>query len=278
MITDFHTHTFPDEMAHRVIGKLSSGANMKYYADGTVDGLRRSMEKAGIERSVIVPIATTAHQTETINQVAVKLNERCQADGIGIISFGSIHPDNANYKKILRNVVNDGIKGIKLHPLFQDAYFDDVRYMRIVEAAAENDLVVLTHAGYDISFPGMRHAAPEHILPVIKEIGYSKLVLAHLGGWCCWDDVECVLVGQNVYFDTSFAMNPVRSLDGNSTYHLSREQFSRIVRNHGADRILLGSDSPWTDQTESIELLQECGFDDSDVQKILSDNAEALLG
>ena len=40
-------------------------------------------------------------------------------------------------------------------------------------------------------------------------------------------------IGTDMYMDTSMGMN-----------YYSHDQFERIVKNHGADKILFGSDSP----------------------------------
>lgn len=42
------------------------------------------------------------------------------------------------------------------------------------------------------------------VLNVLNKVNPKKLVLAHMGGWNLWDEVEEKLVGKNVYFDTGF--------------------------------------------------------------------------
>ncbi|MBR1741781.1 MAG: amidohydrolase family protein, partial [Lachnospiraceae bacterium] len=208
MVIDFHVHTFPDKIAERALASLSEKSGTKYYLNGTVAALRTSMETAGIEASVLLPVATNEKQYRTINETAYRINEHTEETGI--LSFGGIHPKNENYREILRDLKNHGVKGIKLHPVYQEQDFDGIETMRIVECACENDLIIVIHAGYDVGFPGKRHAAPVHILPVIERLQPKKLVLAHMGGWDCWDEVEEALAGQDVYFDTSFSITPIR--------------------------------------------------------------------
>ncbi|MCC8128149.1 MAG: amidohydrolase family protein [Clostridiales bacterium] len=313
MIIDFHTHVFPDALAGRTVAKLAEGSHAQYMTDGTKEGLRASMKQAGVDYSVNLPVVTRSGQERTVNRTAVEINKSTKETGL--LSFGGIHPDTENYREILRGLAEDGVQGIKIHPVYQRVAIDDIRFLRIIECACENGLIVLAHGGYDIGFPGEPQVLPQMVRHVIDEIHPDRLVLAHTGGWSCWDEVEEYLVGQDVWFDVSFSFAPVylyektgmenkdgqedtgcpsdhngwywssegRSGEKNSAKlrpgnpYLSREQFVRIVRNHGADRILFGSDSPWNDQGETIRCVRESGLDEAQVKKILGENAMKLL-
>ena len=280
LIIDFHAHTFPEQIAQRAIAKLSKSAHIKNYLDGTLAALQSSMQAAGIDYAVLLPVVTKPAQQEDINRNAILTNNRYQETGI--LSFGGIHPDNENYKQILRELASHNIRGIKLHPVFQQTYFDDIRYLRIMECACENGLIILTHAGFDASFPEHTHVTPDRIRNVLKQIQPDKLVLAHMGGWACWDEAEELLASYDMYLDTAFSLSPLRSNTGAATdghyKPLSREQFLRMVKTFGENRILFGSDSPWTDLSESLSLIRESGLSSLEVQDILGNNAAKLLG
>lgn len=261
MIIDFHTHTFPDKMAKRVLEKLSANSHTPYYTEGTVIALKKSMERCHIDKSVLLPVVTAPAQQETINKTALNLLETEPS----FIPFGGIHPDNENYREILRMLSNNGIKGIKLHPVFQGVNFDDVRYLRLVECACENGLIVTIHAGLDIGYPpDQDQGVPHRILSLYKQVKPDKLVLAHMGGWHCLNEVKQLLAGLPVYFDTAFTQ-------------LSDYDFCELIKLHGADKILFGTDSPWADQGDDIKRLRNCGLDDETVDKILWKNAVKLL-
>lgn len=278
MIIDFHAHTFPEEIAKRAIAKLSDSAHIKSYSDGTLESLERSMKTAGIDRSVLLPVVTKPAQQEDINRLAIETNERFQ--DTGILSFGGIHPDNEDYRKILKNLAQHKIPGVKLHPVFQKTYFDDIRYLRIMDCACENNLIILTHAGLDASFPDADYATPAHIRSALDQVHPDKLILAHMGGWGCWDEAEELLAGHHVYLDTAFTLFPLRPNTNTSGLPkftpLDREQFLRMVRSFGADHILFGSDTPWTDMAESLTLVRESGLEPSELEAILGGNAIRL--
>lgn len=280
MIIDFHTHTFPEAIAEHAITKLAKSARAKNYLNGTVDALCASMKDAGIDQAVLLPVVTRPGQQVTVNRTAIEINENYKEKGL--ISFGGIHPDNEDYRRILRELAGEGIKGIKLHPVFQNTNLDDIRYLRIIECACENDLIVLVHAGYDISYPKADHASVRRIVSVLDTLHPGKFVLAHMGGWGCWDEVEQNLIGRKVYMDTSFSLLPVSPAPGTTRNPqenppLSREQFLRMVQKHGADRILFGTDSPWSGQKESLAYLKESGLTRDDLSCILGKNASKLL-
>lgn len=285
MIIDFHTHSFPEQIAARVLEQLSQGANMPYYLAGTVSALQQSMKASGVDYSVLLPIATSVSQYETINRVALAINEHWTKTGI--LSFGSLHPDNENYQEILKNLFQNGCKGIKLHPVYQKIYIDDIRFLRILDYAAELGLIVLIHAGYDMGFPGADYAAPQHIKAMLDQTHPDKLILAHMGGWGNWDYVEEHLLDYNIYLDSSFCLTRIQTVSDwpnqkspweGIPQQINREQFCRIVRRLGADRILFGSDSPWTGQEDSITALKESGLNQEEQNLIFYQNAAKILG
>ena len=72
MVIDFHTHSFPDELADRAVGRLAQSGGIPNYLDGRIDSIKASMKKAGIDYSVLLPIATKPEQHTTINKIAIK--------------------------------------------------------------------------------------------------------------------------------------------------------------------------------------------------------------
>lgn len=266
MIIDFHTHIFPEKIAVRTIEKLEKIANVKAFTDGREESLLTSMKRAGVDISVVLPVVTKPEQFSTINEFAARLNEKYEGKKTRLISFGGIHPDTLDYKKELRMIKKLGLKGIKLHPDYQNTYFDDIKYMRILDYASELGLISVIHAGVDIGFPKNIHCNIGHIQKVIKEVAPEKMILAHYGGFGLWDEVEEQLIEENVYLDTAYIFGFIKE-----------ETFLRILEKHGRDRILFATDSPWSGQKESIAYLQKQKIEKETLDKILGQNAEKLL-
>ena len=281
MIIDFHTHTFPDKIAGSVIGKLQLLSRSRPFTNATNDGLRRSMEQAGIDLSILLPVMTHAGQVHKLNELAARTNEHWKETGL--LSFGGMHPDTEDYKSALRQVADMGLPGIKLHPAYQGADFDDIRYLRIIDKASELGLIVLTHAGWDIGIPEHNYCDTRHIQHVMREVGPDKLVLAHMGGWQDWKAVGEELAGLPLYFDASFSTGDIVPAPGTTrtpeeSHNMNREQFTRLVRKLGTDRILFATDCPWSDQTESLKFIRDCAFSQQELEDILGNNAQKLLG
>ena len=281
MIIDIHTHTFPDKIAAATLDKLKHLSHTIPFTDGTAAGLAASMARAGVDRSVVMPVATSPRQVPHVNDASARMNEL--GAQTGVLSFGCMHPDFDGWKEELARVRDLGLKGIKLHPQYQDTDFDDPRYLRILDRCGELGLVVLTHAGLDIGMPGKDNCAPEMVARVLEQVGPVKLVLAHMGGWRQWDRVEALLPGRGVYLDTSFSLGEIVPLD-DGHYRpgdlplLDEAAFLRMVRRFGPDRILFGTDSPWDDQETALARLRALPLEPAELEAILGGNAKRLLG
>lgn len=279
MIIDFHTHTFPDKIAGKAIDKLSHTSHTVPFTDGTVSGLKKSMKMAGIDLSVILPVATSPHQVEHINDSSAALNRGSAGE---LISFGAMHPDCENWYDELSRIRDMGIPGIKVHPVYQDVDLNDIRFLRIFERCRDLGLIVVTHGGLDIGFPGAVRSSPEMALKVMQEIPDLRLVVAHMGGWKNWEEVPGFLAGTGVYLDTAFSSGRFYPLedgywDDRDTVMLNAEAFMKIVNAFGTDRILFGTDSPWSDASESLSYIRALPLGDKEREMILGGNAKRLL-
>jgi len=279
MVIDFHTHVFPDRLAASTIQKLSEMGHVLPRADGTAEGLLASMKKAGVDYSVILPVATNPRQVEKVNDSAAILNTTFGARGL--ISFGCIHPDHEAPERELKRIMEMGLKGVKIHPVYQGVDVDDPRYLRILECSGRLGLIVVTHGGIDVGYPERQHASPDKILRAVQQVGPVKLIAAHMGGWKQWDEAESLLAETLVYLDTSFCTGCITSLEEHAATEelsLMREvQFVRMVRAFGSHRILFGTDSPWRDQRESIREVHRMPLMPEEKAAILGGNAERLL-
>ena len=278
MIIDFHTHTFPEAIAKRALEKLGTAEGLRPHTEGTNKSLTESMESAGVDISILLPVVTKVSQTENVNAIAAVVEEQ---SGGRLISFGGIHPEDGEYIQHLDRLKADGVRGIKLHPVFQRTYCDDIRYKRIVDKACDLDMMVLIHAGADISCPDAEFAAADHMLQLVRDVNPNKLILAHMGAWRDWNDAEWLCSEcSGVYVDTAFVL----PIEGREYFFetgiptMSTEQFCRIVKSIGADRVLFGTDSPWADQLQSISAVRKSGLSEEEIDLILGGNAQRMLG
>jgi len=279
MIIDFHTHTFPDKIAKRAIETLSETSRTIPYTDGTFNSRSLSMKEAGIDYCVNLSVATKAHQVEDINSLAIAAVKDTETNGV--IPFGSMHPDYQNVKKELKRLKDGGVKGIKIHPAFYQLDICDKRIMNIIYEAQVADLIVVTHAGWDIGFEERNYIPVNSLLRILLDIRPRKMVLAHMGGWDDWIKVKMYLAGSDYYFDTSFSIGQIKCRedlpDPMRTANLRDGDFVRLCRYHGMDKILFGTDSPWASQPEYVEHINSLWFTEEEKIKLFSENAQKLL-
>lgn len=277
MIIDFHTHTFPDKIASLAIEKLKAASHTRAFTGGTDGELLASMASCGIEKSVVLPVATNSAKIPHINDISAEKNKSGK-----LIYFAAMHPDFENARDELCRIRDLGIKGIKLHPVYQDIDFDDIRTLKILEYAEELGLITVTHAGLDIGFPGVERCTPKMIKNAVSSIQPKKLVLAHMGAWKQWKDAADLLSGSGLYIDTSFSIGKMVQ---DTPYYsdaelqlLNFDEAADIISAFGDDYVLFGTDSPWSDQKTAIDDILGLSIADDVKEKILHKNAESLLG
>ena len=283
MIIDVHAHTFPEKIASRALGVLSRNSHTRPFTDGTIPGLSESMRESGITRAIIQPVATKPEQVKRINDTAMKIN--AEGESTGIYSFGGIHPLFDDCYCELSRISESGIKGVKIHPVYQGLNIDDERYVRILKISGGLGLTVMIHAGWDIGFPGNDFALPERIARALDMAGNVRVILAHMGGWRCWNDSVRFFAGrEGVYFDSAFSIGSFIP-NGDGYYRndgecrmLSKYEFVEMVRVLGSSKILFGTDSPWASQSECVRMLMSFPISESEKGMILFGNASDIIG
>ena len=271
MIIDFHTHIFPDKIAEKTVATLMRNGNTTAFSNGSFDGLLSSMQRAGVDISVNLPVLTKPTQFDSVFEFAKNLNEVSKAVPEGdkkIISFMGIHPDCEDYEEKLRQIKESGILGIKIHPDYQGTFIDDEKYVKILAEAKRLGLITVTHAGVDGAYIGQPiKCTPARVMKLLDKIGgYDKLVLAHFGGLMLYSKVYRALAKEDVYFDTAYVLR-----------FLSERKFKKMVDKHGDEKILFATDSPWRDQTVDKGIIKSFSLGEETEKRIFFENAKKLL-
>jgi len=218
------------------------------------------MDRVGIEQSVVCCIATRPEQFEPILRWCTEIrSER-------LIPFPSVHPADPACRDRMRRIAGEGFRGVKLHPFYQDFFADEERMLRFYEEASRHDLLVVMHTGYDIAFPRIRRADPEKLLRITEAFPTLRLITTHLGAWRQWDEVREHLIGREIYMEISFGWD-----------ELNAEQAREMIMAHPDGYILFGTDSPWTDQAQTLALVKNLNLPEARLKRILAGNAALLL-
>lgn len=261
MLIDFHTHCFPDNLAPKAVDRLSYvSGGLQYYTDGTLQGLKKTMETGKVDVSVVLNIATNANQQKNVNNFAASINNEKD-----IFSFGSVYPfaDDALYE--LERIKSLGLKGVKLHPDYQSFCVDDDKLVKIYKKISSLGLITVFHAGLDYGFAPPYGATPDKLCKALSYFD-SPVIAAHWGGVNCGEDVLKYLAGTDIIFDTSFGYAA-----------MPRYYALKIVEKHGTDKILFGTDTPWHTADMEIRLLNTLNLTNIETDKITAENAKKLL-
>lgn len=259
MLFDCHAHIFPESIVDRAMEVLSARYGAQPVGRPTPDGLLRHMDQCGVERAVTVAVATRPSQVPTINAWLASLGEP------RLVPFGSLHPYCEDLQGEIHRLLDAGIRGIKLQPHFQEFTLDDPRFHAMIEAVG-NQLIVLMHGGNEIiPIPDVQ-PTPERLRALHRQYPQVRFIFAHLGASGQWDDVERFLVGEQVHFDASYVFDIC-----------SDDQIERIIRNHGPQRIVWGSDFPWQPQSQGLAGVRRLGLSEADKAAILGGNLMRLL-
>lgn len=263
MIIDFHTHCYPDKIAQKAVGGLSSTGGITPYTDGTLGGLKSLLGSQNVDFFVINNISTDGKRMHNVNDFAISI------DGGNVISFGSVAPFAEDAVSELERLKENGIAGIKFHPYFQEFYVDDPRLANVYDKARELGFIVLFHAGSDISFDDTERAEPKRLKEAARALGAyegNDVVLAHWGASMQTDKVLDELCGAPVYFDTAFGLG-----------YITEDEAREIVKTHGSGRILFGSDCPWSTPERELGFIEKLGLSGDELINIKELNAKKLL-
>ena len=129
-IIDAHCHIYPDKIAQKASDSTGNFYQIPSLLDGKISTLLEHGKKAGIEHFIVQSVATTPKQVSSINNFIAQ----SVADSKGkFTGLGTLHPDSDNIEADFNEIIELGLKGVKLHPDIQKFKIDDYRMLKIYE-------------------------------------------------------------------------------------------------------------------------------------------------
>lgn len=260
-IIDFHTHLFPERVAPKAIPHMYEYCKIPYRTIGDIPQLADAARREHLALCVNHPVCTNPAKARSCNEFAARI-----AATPGFASFGCLHPELKNWRDELRQFRAWGLIGLKIHNDYQEFFFDSKLCQDMIEAAYEEGLMVLVHAGADPVSPGVTRCTPRMIANAMPLLRQGVFIAAHLGGHLMLDDAMKYVVGSEVYIDTSMA-----------AMYYSDVRCREAILAHDPDRVLFGSDSPWDDPATAAGVLRRMGLGQDLLDKVLYQNAAQLL-
>jgi predicted TIM-barrel fold metal-dependent hydrolase len=262
-VIDFHTHIFPDKIARNALAVLAEDSGeYRPKTDGTLKGLMKSMDDAGIVMSVVSNIATKLSQVYPIYDFS------CSIMSDRIYPMISLHPESTliEAEDLLDKAKEKRIRGVKFHPQYQNFAIDDEKMFDLYSLVESHDFFVVFHTGFDIAFPGNRQADVNRVRNIAEAFSDLIIVTTHVGGWRQWERVAILGKYENIYTETSMTLT-----------EMDDDTFIKTISSFDEDKILFGSDSPWTDQREMVQRVLNLKISDGLKEKILFRNAATFL-
>lgn len=257
MIIDGHCHVWPDPVAEKALARPST--ELRRFGDGKVSSLLAAMDAGGVDRAVCLGVANTPDRVETANRFAASL------DPERLIGFGSIHP-GLNPEENLASLRAHGLRGVKVHPLFQGYSLDDPRLVELLDEM-QGEFVVVVHVGK--GGPGAERCTPQMLRDLAQRLPRLELVACHFGGYHLLDEAEETVVGlPSVYVDTSWPPG-IGSVDPG--------RVREIIARHGPERVIFASDWPMADPGADVVAIRSLGLPAAETEAILGGNLQRLL-
>lgn len=255
---DFHSHVYPDAIAPKAAESIRQFYSL---GDGTMDGKVQTLldfgSRAGIQEFVILPVAMRPDRTRHINDFILQ-QVAAQPRFYG---YGTVHAAMENITEEVQYIMDNGLRGLKMHPDSQVFPIDDPRLFPVYEMI-QGKLPIIFHMGdhrYDYSHPA-------RLRRVLDQFPRLQVIAAHFGGYTMYEEAAQQLKGKECFFDVS-----------SSLMFMEEGEAERYIRHHGADRFVYGSDFPMWNPVKEMERFLRLKLTDGEFEQIAHITAEQIL-
>jgi hypothetical protein len=283
MIFDGHAHLFHPKVISNVKKRTALVDRLGLQTDGAEDRVGRSfLEKElranGIEGCFILPTAGV-QEVSRVNESFYRMVEPSDL----LYTAGTLHPGYSDNKQELETFMERNIKGIKMCSFSQKFALDDPKTFELFDLIRHfnithhSDFFVILDTlygadGFFGSHPA-HNTTPDRLANLVTRFPEINFIGAHMGGLAApFKDVSTHLDPmENLFLDTS-----------NAAHVLDEDQFIALLKAHGPEHIIFGTDWPWFTHAPEIDLqnrmLKKAGYSPKDADLVFSKNICRLLG
>jgi predicted TIM-barrel fold metal-dependent hydrolase len=282
LIIDSHVHLFSPKVIENVSQKTGLVERLHLRVEGadkkiTVDKLTQTMHHAQIDTCLLLP-------TDGKDGVA-KTNDRywkITRETTGVLTAGTLHPGYPDNPAEIERFKDRGIKGIKFSSFSQGFALDAPKTIDLFDRLHQENqdrnqrfFVVLDtfHEANRFFGTSPRYTTtPERLGHLVKQYPGIPFIAAHMGGLTApFEDICNYLPpSPNLFLDTS-----------NAAHTLDKQEFIHLLKTHGAEHVIFGTDWPWFDPAAEKALisgyLEEAGFSIMEKDAVFGGNIERLL-
>jgi len=283
MIIDAHVHIFNQGIIENVaqktemVRRLHQEANEVRTRTG-IKTLEDSMKTAGVEACLLLPTAGPEKIYKTNSSFI-----NAAAGSRHIYTAGTLHPDYLKNRDELSRFKSMGMRAIKLCSFSQGFTLDGEKTIALFNLIRDenrhNDgnLFVILDTFYSadkfFGTPAGHNTTPALLGELVRGYPEIRFIGAHMGGLDApvKEIYEHLPPRDNLFLDTS-----------NAAHTLERNDFIRLLKSHGHEHIVFGTDWPWFGYTGEIRLIEglcdEAGYSKGQKASLFGGNIARLLG
>ena len=252
------------DFLYKHLTPLATWAERTRNATATLENMRKSMKEAGVKLTACMPIPPYVTFDD--------LEKARQADA-RVIPFTGVDFDRKyDFEAELKDHVERGAKGLKLHPVIQREPLTSKKTYQVIEAFRPFGLPVLFHCGLSSYYFGEERKTKE--VSEFGKIHYGrdlaaafpdvKFIAGHAGLFQVDDTIELLAGLKNVSVDISFQ---------------SPDKIRELIKAFGAERVLYASDWPYGNRIPAKKAVKAACRGDWDLERLIFfENAATLLG
>jgi uncharacterized protein len=234
--------------AHNHVGGPDRGDGKKQSADEIIT----EMNRLAIDKAVIFPFSeltpgiSFSFANDMIAEAVHEYPDR-------LIGFARLDP---NFGKVvieeLKRDIKMGLTGIKLHPSSQKFSLRNNHLIEIIKRASMLNIPIIFDSG-------KKESPPEHFGELAKLFPDATIIMAHMFG----DFLRVALHHQNIYLQT--------------TDMPRKDIIQEAIKELGAERIIMGSDSPYISMEVELEKIKSLDISEKEKRLIMGDNMMRIL-
>ena len=258
-IIDIHTHIYPEKIAQKATESVRDFYELEgsIQMNGTVDMLLQRGQEAGISQFVVLPVSNTPNRVRHINEFLLK---QAQAHDC-FIGFGTVHAEMDGITDEAEWILNNGLRGIKMHPDSQRFNIDDPRLFPVYEIV-QGKIPLLLHMGD----PRYDYSHPRRLREILKIFPRLQVIAAHFGGYSMPKTAKELLWDTDCVFDISSAM-----------MFMEPGEAEKYINSYGAERMAYGTDYPLWDPVTEVNRFLQLKLTDAQFEQIAHKTAERIF-
>jgi predicted TIM-barrel fold metal-dependent hydrolase len=219
---------------------------------GGIDGdaLVRGMDRYGIGAAIVLPLPSI-EDYESQHDLIARFAEKYPGRIFGAVCIRPQVGQERVYRETKRCVEELGFVAMKFHPMHHGGSPASPRGDTIFEVAQEFDLPVMSHTG-----PGAPWSLPSMLIPAARKYPSVTFIAAHAGMEIYAEDAGVAAsVCDNILLDSAWT---------------SPGATTRLIRDFGASRMMMSTDLPPNNSTETAKW-RDLPISDAERQESLLD-------